>query len=496
VEEVYQGLVDTLSNSLPNLLAAIAVLFIGWLAALLIAAMVKAVVRRIGLSRKVADWLPEEEKDMPAGIERGVSKGVFYLLMLLVLVAFFQTLGITSIIEPFNSLLNRVFQFIPNLLGAAILLLVAWIIASLVRLLISRTVSTMDLDKKLEVEGNVPLSKSISDILYWLILFLFLPAILGALTLDGLLVPAQAMLDKVLSFLPNIFAGGVILLAGWLFARIARKAFSNLMSSMGVDEWSDNVSLSAIFGEQKLSGTLGLILYILILIPVLIAVLNALELSAITGPASNMLNSILDAIPNILVAALLLVLAYMVGKVAAKLVANLLEGIGFNSMLQKVGFAKETSEGQETTPALLVEYLILITIMLFAVIEAANILGFDALGDLVSQFMVTASHILLGLAILALGLYFAQLAASAISSTDFTNAGFLSVSARLAIVILSGAIALRQMGLANEIINLAFGIFFGCIAVAAAISFGLGGREIAARELEKWISDLKSKKAR
>jgi hypothetical protein len=293
--------------------------------------------------------------------------------------------------------------------------------------------------------------------------------------------------------LPNLFAGGVILFVGWLFARIARKAFSNLLSSVGVDDWSDSASMSAMFGEQKLSGTLGLILYILILIPVLIAALNALELEAITVPASNMLNSILNAIPNILVAALLLVLAYIVGKVAAKLVANLLEGIGFNSMLQRVGFAKEASGEQETTPALLVEYLILVAIMLFAVIEAANILGFGVFGNLVAQFMITASHILLGLAILALGLYLAQLAANAISSTDITNAGILSVSARLAIIILAGAVALRQMGLANEIINLAFGIFFGCIAVAAAISFGLGGREIAARELEKWINDLKSK---
>jgi hypothetical protein len=46
------------------------------------------------------------------------------------------------------------------------------------------------------------------------------------------------------------------------------------------------------------------------------------------------------------------------------------------------------------------------------------------------------------------------------------------------------------MGLANEIIILAFGLIVGALAVAAAIAFGIGGREIASRHLEKWTNSL------
>ena len=53
--------------------------------------------------------------------------------------------------------------------------------------------------------------------------------------------------------------------------------------------------------------------------------------------------------------------------------------------------------------------------------------------------------------------------------------------------------ALRQMGLANEIINLAFGLLLGAIAVAVALAFGLGGREIAARTLTEWQQRLRAR---
>jgi uncharacterized membrane protein YedE/YeeE len=49
------------------------------------------------------------------------------------------------------------------------------------------------------------------------------------------------------------------------------------------------------------------------------------------------------------------------------------------------------------------------------------------------------------------------------------------------------------MRLANEIIELAFGLLLGSIAVAAAIAFGVGGRDLAARQLETWVKGMQSK---
>ncbi len=167
---------------------------------------------------------------------------------------------------------------------------------------------------------------------------LFLPAILNALALQGLLAPVQGMLDKILVVLPNIVSAGLILGIGWLLARIVQRIVTNLLVAIGADRLSDRVGLNRVLGSQGLSSVIGLVVYILIRIPVLIASLNALALEAVTQPASNMLNTLLAALPAIFAAVLVLVLAYVVGRVIAGLMTNLLTGVGFNAILGQLGF--------------------------------------------------------------------------------------------------------------------------------------------------------------
>jgi hypothetical protein len=68
------------------------------------------------------------------------------------------------------------------------------------------------------------------------------------------------------------------------------------------------------------------------------------------------------------------------------------------------------------------------------------------------------------------------------------------MAARVSILILAGAIALTEMGLANQIITLAFGLLLAAFALAVALAFGLGGREIAGAQLEDWLKSVRSKK--
>ena len=133
------------------------------------------------------------------------------------------------------------------------------------------------------------------------------------------------------------------------------------------------------------------------------------------------------------------------------------------------------------TPSEIVGSLVLVAVLLFATVEALRLLGFAVLADLLAEFIQLGGQILLGLLVFAVGLYLANLAADLIRSSDAAHAGLLALVARVAILVLAGAMALRQMGIANEIVNLAFGLLLGAIAVAAAIAFGFGGREIAGR---------------
>jgi hypothetical protein len=67
------------------------------------------------------------------------------------------------------------------------------------------------------------------------------------------------------------------------------------------------------------------------------------------------------------------------------------------------------------------------------------------------------------------------------------NSGLLAAIAQAAILMLAGAMALQELGIGAQIITLAFGLTLGAVAVAAAIAFGVGGRTVAARELERFV---------
>lgn len=500
MEAILDQIIQLVGDYIPNLLGALAILIIGWLVALVVSVIVRRALRRTTLDNRLASWIVGEEEAKAFEVERWIAKGVYYLIMLFVLIAFFQALGLTIITEPLNQLLLQAFEFAPRLLGAGVLVLIAWIVARGLKLIVSRVLGIAKLDERLgrqaglEEEEHVFLTQTLANAVYWLVLLLFLPAVLDALALQGLLEPIQGMINNILSFLPGIFAAGLILVIGWFVARIVQRIVANLLAAVGTDRLSEQVGLAAVLGKQRLSGFLGLVVYVLILIPVLIAALDTMALEAITQPATNMLDTILGALPAIFAAGLVVAIAYVVGRVVAGLITNLLAGAGFDAVLTRMGLGKEPAEG-ERTPSEIVGYLVLVAIMLFSSIEALRLLGFESVADIVTQFMAFASQVLLGLIIFAIGLYLANLAAKTVQASGAAQAGLLAMAARVSILVLAGAMGLRQMGLANEIINVAFGLLLGAIAVAVALAFGLGGRELAARELEEWLQSVKSKKS-
>jgi hypothetical protein len=202
-----------------------------------------------------------------------------------------------------------------------------------------------------------------------------------------------------------------------------------------------------------------------------------------------MLNTFLAALPLIFAAALVLVIAYFVGRIVSGLASSLLAGFGFNRVLVKLGVGSEPGE-DDKTPAEIVGYLVLVAIMLFATVEAVELLGFEILAQLVTQFMVFAAHVLLGLIIFGVGLFLANLAGKTVESSGVHQSSMLALAARTSILVLAGAMALREMGLADEIITIAFGLILGAFAVAAAIAFGIGGRDLAAETLRSWKGKL------
>lgn len=495
IQRIVEQFTVSVGDNLLQLLAALGVLILGWIVALIISAGFRAALKRLRVNERLVKRAVEDDKTKSVDLEKWISKGIFYVLMILVLVGFFQILGLTIITEPLNKLLNRVLQYVPSLAGGAILLVVAWITANILRFLVTKVLTALNVDKRLgaqagiEMNGERTLTQTIGEVVYWLVFLLFLPAVLETLALQGLLDPVSGMTDKLLNFLPNIFAAALIMIVGWFVAKIIQRIVTGFLAAVGSDQLSEKVGLTSVLGTQKISNLLGLIVYILVLVPVLIAGLNALKLDVITTPATNMLDQFLSAVPGIFAASVLLIIAYVVGKILTGLIRNLLASIGLNAFLTRLGFSKDLVEG-ETKASDVIGSLLLVAIMFFAAIEALRLLNYQILAELISSFLVLAGHVVLGLVIFVIGLFLSNLASKTITASGSSHATTLSVVSRVAILVLASAMALRQMGLANEIINMAFGILFGGIAVAAALAFGLGGREVAGRQVAKWLDKM------
>jgi hypothetical protein len=85
------------------------------------------------------------------------------------------------------------------------------------------------------------------------------------------------------------------------------------------------------------------------------------------------------------------------------------------------------------------------------------------------------------------------LAFNIITSSGNPQARILGQIARIAIIALVSAMALQQIGVASDIVNLAFGLLLGAIAVAIALAFGLGGRDIAREQVQEWLNSFKGR---
>ncbi len=486
------------TTQLPGIITAILILVVGWIVALIIASIARGAFRRTGMSERIARFIKAEEDVTGAEVTKWVGRIFFYLAMFFVLVAFFQNIGLTFVAEPLNVFLMNIFASAPLLFGAIAILLIAWLLATVLRIIVMRVLEKVKFDERLseqvddEDDKKTSLTQQIGNIVYWITFLFFIPAVLSTLRLEGLLVPVQNMVEVVLTYLPNIIGAGLILVLGWFGAKILKRFLIGLFSSLGVDRVTERDDVASYFGKNKPSEIIGIFVYALVMLFVIIGALNALSVEAITAPASAMLEMILTALPAIFAALLILTIAFLVGRILVGIIAGLLSTTGFDQLLIRLGLAREVVEGKRT-PSEIVGYLVLVAIMLFASIEAAGVLGFTVLSNLIAALTVLLGRVVVSVVIFGIGLYLAGVAKEVAQSSGSPHAELLSKLARLAVLVLAGAIALQQLGVADEIIVIAFGVFIGAIALTGVIAFGLGGREVASRELSNWIDDLKKK---
>jgi len=519
--QTQRGINNFIQNSnLENLLWAVGILLVGLIVSALVSSVVGGLLKKTTIDNRLAAWITgRPEAAGSPQVEKWISTAVFWIIFIFFLIAFFDRLNLTAVSQPLNTFLNQITGFLPKLAAALIWLGIAWVLATVAKMAISRVMRTFNVDERLNQEVGTAsserpllLSDTVANALYWFIFLLFLPLILDSLEMQQALLPVNNLLNQILAAIPKILEALLIGFVGWLLAMVVRRIVTNLLAAAGADSLGARFGISRAAGGQSLSWIVGTIVYVLILIPTAIAALNALDIQAISQPAVAMLNDILSAVPKIFTAALILAVAYILGRWVGDLVTNILRGIGFNNVFSWLGVQPkqplrltpssidpdatilQEPEVPSRTPSEFVGIVVQVGILLFAVVAATDVLGIPALTAIVSGIVLVAGRVLSGLVVFAIGLYLANLAFSLIASSGTRQARLLGQAARIAIIAFVAALALQQMGIGSDIVNLAFGLLLGAIAVGIALAFGLGGREIAADQIREWLASFKQDK--
>lgn len=471
---MYTSFNGYLGGPIGSIIGAILIFIIGWLVALGIAALVRGVLSKINLNQRM-----NASTGKSYDLEGIISKIVFWFIFIIAISGALSQLNLNSISAPFANMVNQVLTFIPNLIAAIAIGVIGWVIATVVRTAMNAALAKTSMDERLSAKAGIkPMSSTIADMVYWFILLIVLTMVLGQLELDGLFAPLTNMVDKIFSFIPNILIAAVVFVVGYIIAKVVRGIVTNLVSTFDVQKLATKAGLSE---QNSLPNIAGSLAFLVVIIPTIIAALNALKIDVIARPATNMLNKIMEALPNIFMAIAILVVTFYVVRMVANIIKGLLENTQINQLPAKVGLQQTMGDKRVSD---LVGYAIVFFAMLFASIAAADLLGFEPISAIIAMFIAFGANIILGAIILFIGFWLANIIAGVVERSE-QGSQFLANIVRVLIMGLVLAMGLKAMGIADSIVNLAFGLTLGAVAVAFALSFGLGGKEAAARFLRK-----------
>ena len=386
-----------------------------------------------------------------------------------------------------SSLSTRFGSLLPKVLGAILVIIIGLFIARLIRKLIERILRGTSIDEKIaaKLHTSFRIDKFVAKLVYYLVVIYTLLVSLNMLGVDGVLDPLQSMLNKFTGFIPNILVGGIIGFAGYMVASIVSEMTGFLTERL--ESMSEKIGFQS--GSIDLPKLIKQIVFIIVFIPILIVALDALKMEAISKPATEMLGTLMNAIPRIIAAAVLLAVFFVVGKYVISFITDLLKNLGLDNFATNMGL--DSILGNTTLSSLIGKFAMFF-VMFTGIIAAADKLELGQVEGILTDIFHISGRIFFGMIILVVGMAVSRIATKMLENSS--NSGMYVPIVKFAVMGIFFAFALHTMGIAESIVNLAFGLTLGAIAVAFALSFGLGGREAAGKQMEKFFDNMNKKK--
>lgn len=377
--------------------------------------------------------------------------------------------------------INEFMATMPGWLAAIITAIVAFIIAWIVKVAITTVVNKTRFGAKAKTTGG-NLGIALGRAGFWLTLLLFVPPFLGFLELGQYAQPIDDMFRSIANFLPNLIGAALILGIGYAIAKIAQNAATTTLRAMQVDNLMSRFGITEATGSRgSLAAAIGTLVFILVIVPVLIGALGALEIEEISVPLSNLLQDFLDFIPELISAAIVLGLAIFIGRFVSNFLKGFLPTLGFDSSINTL-MSIDDGKGLRFAPSAVAGNLAFLIIAVLGLTAALDILGIDQLTDVFDDIVAFGGQLLRAAVLIMIGVFLANFIARIMAGVISPRIAELFRYVAVLIFVFLGLSSLDPNG---DIIPTAFGALVIGSAVAGALAFGLGGRDWASQVLQK-----------
>lgn len=197
------------------------------------------------------------------------------------------------------------------------------------------------------------------------------------------------------------------------------------------------------------------------------------------------------AIPKILAFVVIVVAGWFLASLVERGLAAMLRGVRFNELARRAGLTDFVQKmGLDTDPAGLIGLVAKWFVRLIALVVGFDALGLPAVSEVLQQLLLWLPNLVVALMVLVIGglaaRAFGNLVRGTASEAGLDNAQFLAKLASTVVWVFATLVAVNQLGIATELVNILFTAVVGALALGLGLAFGLGGRETAAEILNKW----------
>ena len=215
---------------------------------------------------------------------------------------------------------------------------------------------------------------------------------------------------------------------------------------------------------------------------------------AIFASLTNAINAFVAAIPQVIGALLILLIGWIISSLLARLVQEVLERAGADRLFAQHGGTVYGSRSREIKPSIVASEIVKWIVRFIFLVAAANVLGMTQVSVLLNEVLLWLPNLLVAAVILLVAPIIARFVRDAIEVAagrmGFSNAAILGRIAEVAIIAFAVLIALKQLGIADDLINIVLIGVVAALALAFGLAFGLGGREVAAELTRSWYDGV------